>query len=86
MPERTVRAGLTALVLIVVSPACGNARERPTTFKFAFAPGKAEPGYIRVTPETAYDKERGRDDSPWPWPGGSGATADRRRGLARQDG
>src|SRR5579863_10367858 len=30
-----------------------------TRFQFSFGPGKAPPGYTRVSPETAYTKERG---------------------------
>jgi lysophospholipase L1-like esterase len=59
MPKRTVCASLTALALIVLSPACGNTQERRTTYKFAFAPDKVERGYIGVTPEMSYDKDRG---------------------------
>jgi lysophospholipase L1-like esterase len=35
------------------------AQESKPLFKFAFAPGKAKPGYTQITPETLYTPERG---------------------------
>jgi lysophospholipase L1-like esterase len=59
MPDRMAWAGLMALVPIVLSPACGHAQEPRPTFKFTFAPGRAAPGYVQVTPEMTYDRDRG---------------------------
>jgi lysophospholipase L1-like esterase len=60
MSRRTFAlAGLLALALGILCPTGGHAGEKRPTYRLAFAPGKAEPGYTQVTPETAYDKDRG---------------------------
>ena len=48
--------------LAIVSPALNTvpwAQTNRTSFRFAFGPGKVEPGYIQVLPTTIYTKELG---------------------------
>lgn len=45
------------LVFLVVSPVV--AQQPRTTWKFNFGPGKVEPGYTQVSPDTVFTKERG---------------------------
>jgi lysophospholipase L1-like esterase len=57
-PRRTW-VGLLVPVLLAAFAAGAAAREKPTTFRFAFAPGAVEKGYTRVTPDMVYDQARG---------------------------
>ena len=46
-------------VVLILAASLASAAEPATSFKFAFTPGKAAPGYIQVPPSAVYTKEAG---------------------------
>ena len=65
--KRILHLPVVALVLAILGPAAAqpqaSSEPKPktmaTTYKFSFAPGKPESGYLRVSPDMSYNNERG---------------------------
>jgi lysophospholipase L1-like esterase len=54
-----VLAGLVVMSLRHAGAAHVQAKSAQTSIKFQFGPGKAAPGYVQITPATAYSKDLG---------------------------
>lgn len=52
MSRLTVGTILASLAFLAASSGPAPAKDKGPTLKFAFGPGKVEPGYTQVTPDT----------------------------------
>jgi lysophospholipase L1-like esterase len=59
MVNKSHSATVVSFVLLILAPAAAGAQAERTSFKFDFGPGKVQPGYTRILPETVYSNQLG---------------------------